>query len=357
MIVVKYSAHAINSFNSSSEKMKQFLKKIFPAFYGLLNYFTIRLLQDTANHSHFWRRVWYTNAIELGVSIFVGYVMLTGVKLICRYNDSKAIKVPFGIELLMVVGLSVAVNNLLLTPTVALTDDGLSPGDLAEINIIPLLYTILYYGIIRSRTYLKAFVEHQVLVEKLTNDQLETELKFLRAQYHPHFLFNALNTIYFQVDDDVPGAKQSIELLSELLRYQLYDRQHQVSIKQELDYLQNYIQLQKVRASKKMALHVDFDASLAEQQIYPLLFLPLVENAFKYVGGKYGISITAQSDAGGILFKVENDLPGQYQPDKENSGIGIENLKRRLQLLYPGRHSLTLDKQADKFTATLQLNN
>jgi two-component system LytT family sensor kinase len=337
--------------------MNQFLKSIVPAFYGLLNYFTIRLLQDTDSHSHFWRRPWQTTAGEIAVSILVGYVVLFGVKRICRYNDDKAVKSSLTRELLTIITLSFVVNNLVLVPTAAFTDDGLSISDLAEINIIPLLYTILYYGIIRSRTYLKAYVAHQLLVEKLTNDQLETELKFLRAQYHPHFLFNALNTIYFQVDDDVPGAKQSIELLSELLRYQLYDRQHQVSIKQELDYLQNYIQLQKVRASKKMVLNVELDASLAEQQIYPLLFLPLVENAFKYVGGKYGISITAQSDADGILFKVENDLPGQYQPDKENSGIGIENLKRRLQLLYPGRHSLTLDKQADKFTATLQLNN
>lgn len=289
------------------------------------------------------------------VSILVGYVVLFGVKRICRYNDKKSVKSSLTWELLTIMALSFVVNNLVLMPMAAFTDDGLSISDLAEINIIPLLYTILYYGIVRSRTYLRAYVQHQVLVEKLTNDQLETELKFLRAQYHPHFLFNALNTIYFQVDDDVPGAKQSIELLSELLRYQLYDRQHQVSIRQELDYLQNYILLQKVRASKKMALHIDFDAALTGQQVYPLLFLPLVENAFKYVGGKYGICITAQSEAGGILFKVENDLPGQYQPNKENSGIGLENLKRRLELLYPGKHTLTLDRHADRFVATLQL--
>jgi two-component system LytT family sensor kinase len=335
--------------------MKQFLKNIFPAFYGLLNYFTIRLLQDTDSHSHFWGRPWQTTATEMAISVVVGYTVLFGVRRICRYNDNKTVKSSLTTELLAVMALSMAVNNLVLVPTAAFTDDGLSISDLAEINVIPLLYTILYYGIIRSRTYLRAYVQHQLLVEKLTNDQLETELKFLRAQYHPHLLFNALNTIYFQVDDDVPGAKQSIELLSELLRYQLYDRQHQVSIKQELDYLQNYILLQKVRASKKMALHIDFDAALAGQQVYPLLFLPLVENAFKYIGGKYGISIKAEPEAGGLLFKVENDLPGQYQPNKENSGIGLENLKRRLELLYPGKHTLTLDRHADSFVATLQL--
>jgi two-component system LytT family sensor kinase len=337
--------------------MKRALTAIFPAFYGMLNYFTIRVLQDTDSHSHFWGRPWHTTVTEMVMSVGVGYLVLNGIKMICLYTDNRQPNVSLSTELVYVVILSMLVNNLILVPIAAFTDDGLSLSDFAEINTIPLLYAILYYGIVRSRTYLKAYIEHQILVEKLTNDQLETELKFLRAQYHPHFLFNALNTIYFQVDDDVPGAKQSIELLSELLRYQLYDRQHQVSIKQELDYLQSYILLQRVRASKKMVLNINFDDVLGEQQVYPLLFLPLVENAFKYVGGKYVINITANATATGILFKVENNVPEQFQPKKDNSGIGLENLKRRLELLYPGKHKLNLDNQADIFTARLELIN
>jgi two-component system LytT family sensor kinase len=340
--------------------MKQLLKKIFPGFYGLLNYFTIRLLQDTESGFHFWRRPALTNTLEIGVSILIGYIFILSVNRLCRYTDSrqntgKLNPKSLSIELLLVAGISLLASNLILVPFTALTDDGMSVNDFVTVNTLPLLYTLLYYGIVRSRTYLKAYVANQLLVEKLTNDHLETELKFLRAQYHPHFLFNALNTIYFQVDDDVAGAKQSIELLSELLRYQLYDRQHQVSIKQELDYLQNYILLQKVRASKKMVLNVDFAETLSEQQVYPLLFLPLVENAFKYVGGKYRIAISAKSTADGIEFKVMNDLPGNIKPNPDSSGIGIENLNRRLELLYPGRHQLTLNKQADQFIAKLEL--
>lgn len=338
--------------------MKQLLKNIFPGFYGLLNYFTIRLLQDTDSHSHFWMRPWVTTAGEVALSFVVGYIVLAGVHRICRYTDNKQggiIQGNFTAELVYVIALSVLVNNCLLLPLAAFTDDGLSLSDFAEINTVPLLYTLIYYGIVRSRTYLKAYVANQILVEKLTNDHLQTELKFLRAQYHPHFLFNALNTIYFQVDDDVAGAKQSIELLSELLRYQLYDRQHEVSIKQELDYLQSYILLQKVRASKKMVLNIDFDETLTDQQVYPLLFLPLVENAFKYVGGKYRIDISAQSIADGVLFRVKNDLPDYIQPSPDSSGIGIENLNRRLELLYPSRHKLILNKQPDHFIAELEL--
>lgn len=340
--------------------MKRFLKNIFPGFYGLLNYFTIRLLQDTESGYAFWRRPALTTTMEIVASILIGYIIILSVNRLCRYTDSKQTPGKLNpksltIELLLVAGISFLVSNLILVPFTALTDDGMSVNDFFTVNTLPLLYTVIYYGIVRSQTYFKAYVANQVLVEKLTNDHLQTELKFLRAQYHPHFLFNALNTIYFQVDDDVAGAKQSIELLSELLRYQLYDRQHEVSIKQELDYLQNYILLQKVRASKKMVLTVDFDEELTEQQIYPLLFLPLVENAFKYVGGKYHIDITAESIADGVLLRVKNDLPEHIQSNPESSGIGIENLNRRLELLYPNCHKLTLNKQPDYFIAELEL--
>jgi hypothetical protein len=152
--------------------------------------------------------------LEVAASMVVGYVMITGVKRICRYTDRRQVPgklSPASLtqELLYIIAFAVVVENGLLLPFTALSDDGLSWNDLATINTVPMLYTLIYYGIVRSRTYLKAYIQYQLLVEKLTNDHLQTELKFLRAQYHPHFLFNALNTIYFQVDEDVPGAKQS----------------------------------------------------------------------------------------------------------------------------------------------------
>jgi two-component system LytT family sensor kinase len=204
--------------------MKRFLKDIFPGFYGLLNYFTIRLLQDTESGYAFWRRPALTTTMEIVASILIGYIIILSVNRLCRYTDSKQTPGKLNpksltIELLLVAGISFLVSNLILVPFTALTDDGMSVNDFFTVNTLPLLYTVIYYGIVRSQTYFKAYVANQVLVEKLTNDHLQTELKFLRAQYHPHFLFNALNTIYFQVDDDVAGAKQSIELLSELLRY------------------------------------------------------------------------------------------------------------------------------------------
>jgi sensor histidine kinase YesM len=263
-------------------------------------------------------------------------------------------------ELVWVVIITEVINNAVVTPMVALTDDGLSWGDFATINIIPLLFCLVYYAVARSNKLLQAYVNNRLLLEKMTNDHLQTELKFLKAQYHPHFLFNALNTVYFQMDDNVAEAKKSIEKFSELLRYQLYDQQQTVPVSRELHYLQNFIELQKVRSSDKLQLQVHFDPSLNGEQVYPLLFLPLVENAFKYAGGEYRITIEARKEDDHIRFAVENSIPIETAWIKENSslprnGIGLENLKRRLELLYPAKHTFTAIQKENSFFAAIQL--
>ncbi|HMG11175.1 MAG TPA: histidine kinase [Mucilaginibacter sp.] len=340
--------------------MKFFRKYIFPALYGLLIYFTIRLLHDLDIDSQFWKRDWALNIFEMSCSVLAGYSAIYLFEWLFRFYDRRwSLQLDYqGVvrELIILVFANLVLVNLIFTPMAAFTDDGLSWADLADLNMIPTLYAIIYYGITRSNTWLKAYVNNKLQLEKLTNDQLETELKFLKAQYHPHFLFNALNTIYFQMDEDVQGAKKSTELLSSLLRYQLYDQQQQVSVRQELEYLQNYIQLQKIRASNKMNLNIYFDEQLADQQVYPLLLLPLVENAFKYAGGKYGIDITAKVSNDVFVFSVSNDVPAQMMSPDNYSGIGHENLKRRLHLLYPEKHRLVAGRQGDRYIAELELN-
>jgi two-component system LytT family sensor kinase len=339
--------------------MKFFKKYIFPALYGLLVYFTIRLLHDVDVDAQFWKRSWTLNGLEMGFSIITGYAGIYLFERLFKFYD-KRWPVQFcyqGVvrELLILVILNLVVVNLIMTPLVASTDDGLSWADFADINMIPTLYAIVYYGIARSSTWLRAYVDNKVQLEKVTNEHLETELKFLKAQYHPHFLFNALNTIYFQMDEDKDGAKRSIEKFSELLRYQLYDQQQQVPVMQEIEYLQSFIELQKIRSTDKLKLQVDFDRQLNGQLVYPLLFLPLVENAFKFVGGEYQMLIEAKIEDGQIGFRVENSIPLIKQAETKAGGIGLENLRRRLDLLYPGKHTLTLGKDGNNFKAELKL--
>jgi two-component system, LytTR family, sensor kinase len=330
---------------------------IFPLVYGLLIYTSLRLVNDIISGTQFWKRHWSINAIEIGTSIIVSYVFAYILNyFVRRFSRTHGTKVTAKMilrEFVTVYFFCMLVLNATATPMAALTDDGLQLYDIVNINLIPVLYILLYYAIARGNSSLKAFYEQQMQLEKLRNDKLDTELKFLKAQYHPHFLFNALNTIYFQVDEDVSGAKKSIEKFSELLRYQLYDQQQTVPISQEIEHLKNFVALQKVRSSERLKLEMEIGPGLNGQQVYPLLLLPLVENAFKYAGDH--ISITANGNEKEIEFVVENSIPALSIPGKEG-GIGLQNLERRLELLYPNRHQLNINKTNNTFVASLKIS-
>jgi LytS/YehU family sensor histidine kinase len=212
--------------------------------------------------------------------------------------------------------------------------------------------------IIRNRILLRTLFEQSLQLEKVKVDQLDTELKFLKSQYHPHFLFNALNTIYFQVDEKNREAKQSIELLSALLRYQLYDIEQEVTMEQEINYLKSYIAFQQLRMTERLVLDVYFDPALREQKIHPLLFQPLIENAFKYVRGEYKIELEMKSDGNRIRFEIRNSISRSPNTNnKEKEGIGIENLKRRLDLLYPDKYSLEINQTESEFVVKLTMKS
>jgi len=341
--------------------MKSFWKYWFPPLYGITIYVTIRILLDTVTGMRWWHRHWQINAEDLVATILFSYAFLYCFRRLLRWFDKKwpatdLSSKRIGRELFYLILLNLVFQNAVLIPYAATTDDGLQWWDVADVNTVPLLYSLILYGIVRSNTFLKAHIASRVQLEKITNDQLQTELKFLKAQYHPHFLFNALNTIYFQMDEDIAAAKKSVEKFSELLRYQLYDQNLTVPVSQEIHYLKNFIQLAATRSSEKLRLHTHFDEHLDGQQVYPLLFLPLVENAFKYVGGDYHLDIAVAVDDHRIGVRVDNGIPA-FIPDTGDTrkGIGLENLRRRLELLYPGKHTFVTAQTPDRFTAELTL--
>jgi len=339
--------------------MKFFWRYIFPVLFGLLIYASIRTVTDITQGDKFWERPWETNAIEIAGTIFISFMMKGMLDFfIGKFENNSNKKVSSLIilkEFLIILVANLLLLHVFAVPMMAFTDDGLQTDDYVIAMIIPTLFVLLYYAIARGTRYFKSYINQKVLLEKIINDQLQTELKFLKAQYHPHFLFNALNTVYFQMDENVHEAKKTVEKFSELLRYQLYDQQQTVPVWREIQYLKNFIDIQKVRTSERLHLTTSFDELLIGQQVYPLLFLPLVENAFKYTGGDYSIDIAAREVTGGIEFCVTNSLPAEQVPEKQN-GIGLENLKRRLELLYPGKHELLIKKEKSNFQAILKLS-
>lgn len=224
------------------------------------------------------------------------------------------------------------------------------------INVTGCLLLFLYYIMIRNKVLSKNYMEQSLQLKKIKVDQLETELKFLKSQYHPHFLFNALNTIYFQVDEENKDAKQSIERLSDLLRYQLYDIEQKVTMEQEISYLKSYIAFQQLRMSERLVLDLYFDPELKEQKIHPLLFQPLIENAFKYVRGKYRIQMEMKLNGKQIQCEIKNSIVQSETADKKNKGVGIENLKRRLELLYLNEYDLEIKQTESMFVVKLTIN-
>lgn len=230
-------------------------------------------------------------------------------------------------------------------------------GESALINVIGALLAFLYYTMIRNGILFKSFIEQSLQLEKVKVGQLETELKFLKSQYHPHFLFNALNTIYFQVDEKNEEAKQSIEQLSGLLRYQLYDIEKEVTMEQEINYLRAYIAFQQLRMSERLILDLYFDPELKEQKVHPLLFQPMIENAFKYVRGDYRIKLEMKLNGSRIQCEIINSIsPSQHAENRKGKGIGIENLKRRLDLLYPDKYNIEIKRTENRFVAKLTVS-
>lgn len=192
-------------------------------------------------------------------------------------------------------------------------------------------------------------------------EKLETELKFLKSQVNPHFLFNALNNIYSLAVLRDPQTPESVMQLSEILRYMVYDsNEEKVPLKNEIQYIQNYVDLKRLKDSRGMDLEIDMDSSAENLMVAPLLFIPFVENAFKHSKienlKKGFIRINMQVRDNLIDFSVINSLPEEEFTKDEVGGIGLDNVLKRLDLLYPGdKHTLNIQRTHDQYKVHLKV--
>ncbi len=197
--------------------------------------------------------------------------------------------------------------------------------------------------------------------KELEKEKLNSELAFLKNQISPHFFFNTLNNIYSLIGIDQHEAQASVHKLSKLMRYLLYESElGESTLADELNFTNHYIDLMKLRLSNKVNLSVSIPDDAAPLSIPPLLFVPFIENAFKH-GVSYRepsfISISMRVEGTQITFQAKNSLGSANQPkDEQHSGIGLENVKKRLNLLFPDAHQLNIQQTADEFTVNLQFN-
>ncbi|MEM6700572.1 MAG: histidine kinase [Bacteroidota bacterium] len=338
------------------------IRLLYPALICVLIYGTIRLITDAfAGQTHIRAENAGLILIEFGVGLIATYTARWAFLKYENYLDNRPLKQitkrQIMLDFLGCWGIMLVLTNLIITPMVALTDDGCSTSDLVVINIVPTLIVLLWFAIRRGNRYLEDYTNNRLQLEQVKNEKLEGELKWLRSQIQPHFLFNALNTIYFQADEDVEAAKTTVQQLSQLLRHSLYESEkEQVLLSKEMEYIKNYIAIQKTRKSADLQLITDLEVEPNGHQIAPHLFVPLVENAFKYVGGKEKkyIHIDLSFPEDQIVFKINNSIPKKIVK-RENGGIGLTNLKRRLELLYPNQYELNIEQRKDHFEVQLSL--
>jgi LytS/YehU family sensor histidine kinase len=195
---------------------------------------------------------------------------------------------------------------------------------------------------------------------ELAKEKADAELSFLKSQINPHFLFNSLNSVYFLIDKENTQARKTLLQFSDLLRYQLYDcNADQIEIEKEVAFLKDYIHLQELRKDKQYRVSVNVGEEVKGFYISPLLLIPFVENAFKHIShyndqhNFVEVSLTRRN--GSLEFLVKNSKEERQHRTEPVGGIGLNNVRRRLELLYPDKHALVVKDMEDTFSIELNL--
>ncbi|MDB2463097.1 histidine kinase, partial [Algibacter sp.] len=217
----------------------------------------------------------------------------------------------------------------------------------------PLLFSIA----IKST---KRWVQTEAERKEAINFKLKSELQHLHYQLQPHFFFNSLNNIYAMVDISPDEAKTSIHSLSKLMRYMLYETNvENIPLSKEIDFMKRYIDLMKLRVSDKTVVNYNFPTEETGVTIAPLLFISLIENAFKHgvsASKPVTIDISMTCHEKTVLFTIENDNFPKKTDDKSGSGIGIRNIEKRLELLYPNRNDFKTFVKDNRFVGHLEID-
>ncbi|MBN8578720.1 MAG: histidine kinase [Cytophagales bacterium] len=217
---------------------------------------------------------------------------------------------------------------------------------------------VTFYLAFATTLYLsKLWYLQREKMRQIEMEKLNTELEYLRAQINPHFLFNSINTIYFQIDKQNTHARETLEKFSEMLRYQLYEcTSETIAIEREIHYLQNYVALQKLRLGQHQ-VELKTDESLQNFFIPPLVLIPFVENAFKHVSHFTNkpneIKIELLRKEKNLNFNCFNTTETVIA--KSNGGIGLKNVARRLELLFGGTATLKVERTENAYTVSLQI--
>ncbi len=315
--------------------------------WSMLIFLPVFLLESFARISHYVPVHYYSSCLLL-VPVY--------------YLSNQFIKLQKGLRYLMVIAALFAVYFYLpvlicrLLPSNNLTTDIYSvPVDrMVKIRMgTTLLFLIVIAASIVNHVYTLKESER-----KLREENTKAELSLLKSQINPHFFFNALNTIYYLAMQKSNRAPKAIITLSDMMRYMLTEAEVEYStMAREKEYLDKYIELQKLRLPEKTKLDYRVDITDNEVRIAPLLFIPFIENAFKYgISANTETVITIKIDVVGNRARlfVRNNIFLNEEAE-ESTENGLKNVKKRLELMYPGRYDLSVDRSGQTFTVKLSI--
>lgn len=226
-------------------------------------------------------------------------------------------------------------------------------------NVIP------HFFLVTAGVAIKLMIDYLRLQSKLTEvakEKAEAELNFLKSQINPHFLFNSLNAVYFLIDKNNTAAREALHKFSDMLRYQLYEcNGNKIPIEKELNFLKDYVDMQKLRLNNNTSVSFNYADNIKDFSIEPLLLMSFVENSFKHLShhnnGKQNlvtIDITRQN--GQMQFSVYNTTDDIKNAETVHDGIGLNNVKKRLALLYSNEHELNITQKDGGFNVDLKLS-
>jgi two-component system LytT family sensor kinase len=235
--------------------------------------------------------------------------------------------------------------------------DGLPPRPKGARGFFQFVTIFLLFTVSASVKLVVEWYKNEKIKSLIKTEKINTELSFLKAQLNPHFLFNSLNSIYSLANKKADNTTDAIITLSELMRYMIYEADKEfVKLESEIDYIKNYISLQTLRLKDSSGVRFNVHGNL-DHDIEPLLLISFIENAFKYgtdYTGKTNINIKISVENNELLLKISNYI-SLKEKNNPNSGIGIKNIKQRLNLLYPYSHSLKIEEIDSLFSVELAL--
>ncbi|MCE7992485.1 MAG: histidine kinase [Roseivirga sp.] len=324
-------------------------------FWSLVFLWPLLSLDDNVQRQHIVNRNWLST-LSLFAVFYINYFILVNQ----YFFKSKKVLFYF-LNIVLIVGIIFSAKYFreldVFSPSLnGVRQREINTGTMPYMQMV--LSMVLSIGMCVGLKTSKERNRNELILQEVKQTQLNAEIKYLRYQIQPHFLFNTLNNIYSLIDSAPATAKTSIHSLSKMMRYLLHDAgTNKVPLVKEIDFLERYIELMQLRVSVNLSLEKSFPIINQPIQIAPLLLVSFIENAFKHgidavQPSHIKVKLTIENDA--IYYRVVNSSFSQNETNTD-SGIGSENLRKRLELLYPDRFELKEQEQDNRYTATLIL--